>query len=444
MRADAPDQAGAGVASPAKCVHHRLEVRAGEDIGKAINERRDAAGRVRYQVRVRRGGGLQTATLPTLRAALTWQAQALEAADGLSEQPEPPRPVRPEPLARAATVEEAARRLCRGMVDGTVRARDGHPYKPSVARTYEEALRLLVVPRIGAAPVGSLRRGDVQRLVDEIAAVCSPSHARKALTALRVALRLAERYGEADQNPCDGVRAPAGDVEARPARVLSAAEAVELVGAAERDDARFGRSFAAPLVGLALSTGLRLGELLALPWGSDGLDLEAGVARVRRSLDRHHGEGGYQFVPPKSRASRREVPLPPADVARLRRHRLATGRPAGGELVFAGEQGEPVAPHGLPRAAWRRLIAGTAGTPPLVSLAAPLPRFHDLRHTYATHMLAAGRSVHAVAELLGHGDATLVLARYGHAMPGEVASAGDALEAWRIGTGMEHGGQRGN
>lgn len=47
-------------------------------------------------------------------------------------------------------------------------------------------------------------------------------------------------------------------------------------------------------------------------------------------------------------------------------------------------------------------------------------------------MLAAGRSVHVVAELLGHGDATLVLARYGHAMPGEVAGAGDALEAWRM------------
>ncbi|MBA3330977.1 MAG: tyrosine-type recombinase/integrase, partial [Actinobacteria bacterium] len=64
-------------------------------------------------------------------------------------------------------------------------------------------------------------------------------------------------------------------------------------------------------------------------------------------------------------------------------------------------------------------------------IAAPLPRPHDCRHAFATHALAAGLSAHAVAALLGHSDAGLVLRRYGHALPDEVARAGDTLSAWR-------------
>src|SRR5581483_1069202 len=103
--------------------------------------RRDADGRIRYRVMVRRGGRLQTATLPTLEQALAWRAQALEAAEGLREapaRPARPRP-RPEPPGRAVTLEDAARRLCRGMAEGSVRTRDGRPYKPSVVRKYDEA-----------------------------------------------------------------------------------------------------------------------------------------------------------------------------------------------------------------------------------------------------------------------------------------------------------------
>jgi integrase len=69
-------------------------------------------------------------------------------------------------------------------------------------------------------------------------------------------------------------------------------------------------------------------------------------------------------------------------------------------------------------------------------LAEPLPRFHDARHAFATHLLAAGLSVHAVAALLGHTDAGLVLRRYGHALPDEVAGAGKALSAFRAIRGL--------
>ena len=74
--------------------------------------------------------------------------------------------------------------------------------------------------------------------------------------------------------------------------------------------------------------------------GAEGLDLVAGVVRVRRSLDRVRDEHGrYPVVAPKSRASRRDVPLTAEDVALLRRHRLVTGRRED-DLVFARREAE--------------------------------------------------------------------------------------------------------
>lgn len=391
---------------------------------RGIEERRDDAGRVRYRVRVRRGGRSYARTLPTLQDALAYRAQALDAAEREAELPAPQRAAPPAPPGRAVTVHDAARRLCRGMKDGTVRTRDGLPYKPSVVRKYEEALRCLVLPEIGGVPVAALTRGDCQRLVDEIAAGRTAEHGRKALTALRVALRVALRYEEIPANPCAGVRVPASAEPERPARILTPEEGAAILAAAEADDARLGRSFGGPLIALALGAGLRLGELLALTWGPEGLDLDAGYVRVRRSLDRVRApDGSYPALAPKSRASRRDVPLPPEDVARLRRHRLARGRPADGALVFAGPGGEGLSPVPAYRAFKR--AAERAGT------AAPLPRPHDCRHAFATHALAAGVGAHAVAALLGHADAGLVLRRYGHALPDEVAGAGAALSAWR-------------
>ena len=176
-------------------------------------------------------------------------------------------------------------------------------------------------------------------------------------------------------------------------------------------------------------TGLRLGEALALPWGPEGLDLEAGVVRVRRSLDRVRDKetGTFAFVPPKTRTSRRDVPVRPSDVAWLKRHRLASGRPRDGELVLADERGRAVTPNGRPRHGFTRAVrAAGLGDPP--------PKLHDLRHAYATALLAAGLTVHAVAELRGHSSPALVMARYGHAYAAERAASAMALERFCRGT----------
>jgi integrase len=66
----------------------------------------------------------------------------------------------------------------------------------------------------------------------------------------------------------------------------------------------------------------------------------------------------------------------------------------------------------------------------------PLARPHDCRHAFASHMLAVGLTAHAVAQLLGHADAALVTRRYGHALPDELARAGEMLSAWRLARGL--------
>jgi integrase len=385
-----------------------------------IEERRRPSATT-YRARVRKGGVMVSRTFTTLSAALAWRAEAVEGMTDRGVLPAPP----PPPPRRVATVADAARSLARGMVSGAVRTKVGTPYKPSVVRKYEEQLRTLIVPAIGDVPVGALTRGDVQRLVDGIAATRTPEHARKALVALRVALRVAERDGliEPGSNPCAGVRAPADQRVERAARILTPQEVSGILAAAAADDARLGRSFGLPLLALLFGTGLRLGEALALPWGAEGLDLDAGVVRVRRSLDRVRDPQTttFAFVAPKTRTSRRDVPVRPSDVAVLRRHRLASGRPREGELVFADERGRALTPNGRPRHAFTRAVRAAG-------LGEPAPKLHDLRHAYATALLAAGLTVHAVAELLGHSSPALVMARYGHAYAGEKAASAMALE----------------
>jgi integrase len=138
---------------------------------------------------------------------------------------------------------------------------------------------------------------------------------------------------------------------------------------------------------VALALGLRRGELLGLRWSD--VDFTAGQIRVWQTLQRVRGVG-LVSGPPKSKRSRRVLTMPAVVVDALRKHRLAQAedRQAAGDewvetgLVFTTATGRHVEPRNL-NTAYGRLLA-RAGVRAI--------RFHDLRHTCATLLLANGVS----------------------------------------------------
>jgi integrase len=216
---------------------------------------------------------------------------------------------------------------------------------------------------------------------------------------LHRALDRAVRWGLLRSNPCDAVEPPK---RARAEMATWTAEQAAHVLAATDDDRL------AALWRLAVLTGMRRGELLALRWAD--VDLARATVSVRRTLTR--GPTGLTIGEPKSAAGQRAVALPPSCVAALRRHRACQDerRRRGGEawvdtgLIFDRGDGQLLHPN-VVWAAFRRLVARRG---------VPLIRFHDLRHTSATLALEQGIHPKVVAERLGHSDISMTLNRYSH------------------------------
>lgn len=169
-----------------------------------------------------------------------------------------------------------------------------------------------------------------------------------------------------------------------------------------------------PLFLTAIHTGMRMGELSGLRW--EDVDLEAGVAWVRQTLEKPGNQP--VFGTPKNRRFR-DVPLTAQVLEALRALRVdqELERAAFGPdyrdygLVFCQPDGRPIDEKSLNRNAWKQIRAA-AGLPEKV-------RLHDLRHTFVSRALAAGKNPRAVSDLVGHHDPGFTLRRYAHALPSD-------------------------
>ena len=178
------------------------------------------------------------------------------------------------------------------------------------------------------------------------------------------------------------------------------------------------------LIAVALSCGLRQGEALGLRW-ADGVDLEHGVLHLRHALQVVDGE--RQLVELKTARSRRTITLPSEIVTVLRDHRtrqlerrLAAGpkwHEAG--FVFTTRDGKPLDGGNVTRD-FKRLLE-KAGLPPL--------RFHDLRHSCASFLLAQGVGPRVVMEILGHSQISLTMNTYAHVLPSLQKEAAHRMNA---------------
>jgi integrase len=233
---------------------------------------------------------------------------------------------------------------------------------------------------------------DVAALVRRLEqAGLSGNTVRNALIPLSAVFALATRRGWVSSNSVRGLakneRPKRGN---RPHRILSPAEIRRVL--AESGD-RWRTLFA-----VALFSGLRQSEILGLTWAD--VDMAAGRLLVRAQLER----GTLARSVPKTDHATREVPVPPFVVRMLREHYLACRFKRPIDPVFAAIEGGPLDHRNVLRA-WHVIRDQT-------KLAAPLPRFHDLRHTAASLLIAEGADPVYVSRMLGHSSPSITLNFY--------------------------------
>lgn len=273
--------------------------------------------------------------------------------------------------------------------------------------TYREYVRCmtLALPHVGEIPLQQLNVLDVEKLVDTIHHEHSPKGAARVLRVLSMALRQGVRWQMLPGNVAQSVRAP---------RVRKAEMQVWTPQQVERFLQVAAPHRLSPLFALALSTGMRKGELLALQW--QDIDLTSRELTVRRNLVVNEA-GQYELGLPKTESGHRKIILASDTVEMLRQHWEAEKRgwrtPRPEHFVFTSSSGTHVEPRHLAKV-YKRLIA-EAGLPRI--------RFHDLRHTSASLLIRQGVAPKVVADRLGHADVRFTLQVYTHVYDDQRAEA---------------------
>jgi integrase len=269
-------------------------------------------------------------------------------------------------------------------------------------RRYEQLMRIHVVPILGHVPLAKLAPEQLQRLYALKLETLGDTTVHHIHAVIHRALEHALRANLVARNVADLVDAPA--VKTREMVTLSEDELQRFVEAVAGDRLE-------ALYVTAVTTGMRLSELLGLRWRD--VDLTKREIHLRYTLERYHRV--ISFAEPKTKGSRRTVNLVRHAAELLRRHRIAQvqERMAAGpewthrDLVFTNEVGQPVADQTFRRTFHRFLkVAGC-----------PIIRIHDGRHTAASILL--GRGVHAkiVSEMLGHSRISTTMDLYSHVTP---------------------------
>jgi len=285
----------------------------------------------------------------------------------------------------------------------------GH-VRPSTFYRNESIVRLHIKPALGRLKLSALNPAQVQALyrakLDE---GLSPTTVHRVHEVLYTALKQAAKWDLAPRNICEAVsvpRRPRPDI-----RPLNPRQARIFLQATKGDH------YEAFFV-LALTAGLRLGELRGLCW--DAVDLEDGRLQVKQTLVR--AGNGLVFGEPKT-ARGRVVALTPCAVESLKSHRSrqkAAGLYADDGLIFLSPRaGKPVDHRHLTYRYFRPILE-RAGLPRI--------RLHDLRHSCATLLLSKNVNPKIVQELLGHANIGMTLDTYSHILPGMMAPAVDAMQ----------------
>ncbi len=326
---------------------------------------------------------------PSYAAARSWRADAKRQIDqGALRAP------------TATTLREAAEAWLQGAESGEIRNRSGDRYKPATLRGYRQALEDQVLPILGAEKLSTITTSDLQAVVDRWHAEPA-STIRNRIKPLQAIYRRARSRGGLPVNPTRDLELPAS--RPRAVEIVSPYTAAALLMALPEDDRAVWAT--------ALYCGLRYGELRALRWGA--VDLTSRKIEVRESWDPKAGR-----IEPKTRTSRRTVPMPGVLHELLVDRRLTHAGASEDALVF-GDGDQPFHAASL----YRRADSAWGAAKLTERL-----RLHQARHTYASFMIAAGVNAKGLATYMGHSSIKITFDLYGHLMPG--AEAAGLLDAY--------------
>ncbi len=274
-----------------------------------------------------------------------------------------------------------------------------------------------LIPAIGSIKLDKLTSADVAKMIRDRAKL-SPRTVSTLRGVLRGALQLAVDNGDLPRNVAAGKGAGVPkQVSTKDDRVILTPANVNRLLDAAKDDRLRALYFA------AVNLGARQGELLGLVWSD--VDFARSTITINRSLQRVGGK--LILCDPKTEHSRRTVRMSPPVAAALMAHRdrQTVEREAAGkrwvaepDFVFRTTIGT-----GLEGVNVTKLFQAAVSAAKL-----PKMRFHDLRHSCASILLAAGVAPFVVSKQLGHGSVTLTLNTYGHMMPSQHSEAADAMD----------------
>jgi integrase len=292
---------------------------------------------------------------------------------------------------RKAEAPKPSRETVHGFLTDWLEKRRG-TIRASTWRRYETTVRCSLLPNLPNIRLGALTTSHVEHLNEET--LGSASLARKARVVLGTALQYAVDTHRIPANPCHS-RVLRLAVTSRDWVILDWDDTRRLLEAAKT------QPHLEALFVLAVTTGMRVGEICAVRW--QDIDLDAGTLKVNATVNRGE-DNRLARLTVKTERARRTIRLPDIAVEALRRTPRDEGETLVGhrDLVFKGS-GEYLDPSEVTKRHFADVL-DAAGLPPMT--------MHDLRHTYITHALEDGVMPHTVSEIVGHSSAAFTLSRY--------------------------------
>jgi integrase len=288
--------------------------------------------------------------------------------------------------------------------------------KPTTLARYESDIRVNIIPLLGSIRLSDVSTNDVEKLHSTLLdRGMSPNTVRHAHCVLSGMLQDAVRFDMIYRNAASVVPIP--KIPASINNILSADEFIRLLEATESVQDR-------TLLGMAINTGMRSGELLALRWRD--VDLQKDQLTIKHTINFTRG-GKYTLGEPKTKNGRRTIEFQSALSSQLKlqhvnqtyKSQVAGYECNDSDFVFTNNFGLPLNQSQMPRQVLY---------PALVRAGVKRIRFQDLRHTCFSHMIAEGVVVSDVSAIAGHASVAFTLSRYVHALPGATNRATTAME----------------